>query len=88
MRRRCLTSRIVVGQWSIKEQEWLETFKVFGIGKEDGKKIIHRLGHTLINEDEKLFVRYWWHTFGSPSSLLQFLGKDTSVRVCQSPQGG
>ena len=56
--------------------------------KEHGKKIIHRLGHTLLNEHEKLFGSYWWYTFGSPSSLLQLLGKDISVRVSQSPQGG
>ncbi len=38
---------LVVGQLSVKEKEWLETFKLFGIGKEDGKKIIHRLGSTV-----------------------------------------
>jgi hypothetical protein len=37
---------LVVGQRSVKEKEYLETFKLFGIGKEDAKKIIHRLGHT------------------------------------------
>ena len=35
-----------------------ESFKIFGIGKEDGKKIIHRLGHTLLNEYEKFFGSY------------------------------
>ena len=63
-------------------------FKVFGIGKEEGKKILQRLGHTLLNEHEKLFGSYWRHVFGPPSSLLQLLGKDISVRVSQSPQGG
>ena len=74
---------MVVGQRSVQEKEvsGLETFKMFGIGKEHGKKIIHRLRHTLINEYEKLFDSHWWHTFGSPSSLLQLLGKDISVRV-------
>ncbi len=64
-----------------KKKEWLDSFKLFGIVKEDGKKIIHRIGHTLLNEHEKLFGIYCRHTFGPPSSLLQFLGKDISVRV-------
>ena len=29
---------LVVGQRSVKEKEWSGTFKIFGIGKEDGKK--------------------------------------------------
>jgi hypothetical protein len=62
---------LVVGQRSVKEKEWLETFKIFRIGKEDGKRIIHRLGHALLNEHEKLFGSYWRHTFGPSSSLLQ-----------------
>ncbi len=64
-----------VGQRSIKEKEWLETLKIFGIGKEDGKKIINRLGHTLLNEHEKLFGSYWRHTYGPSGILLQVLGK-------------
>ena len=50
---------IVVGQWSVGVEEWLETFKIFGIGTEDDKKIIHRLDYTLFNEYDKLFGRYW-----------------------------
>ena len=49
---------LVVGQRSVKEIEWLKSLKVFGIDKEDGKKIVRRLGHTLLNEHEKLFDRY------------------------------
>ena len=79
---------MVVGQRLVKEKEWLESFKDFGIEKEDGKKIIHRLGHTLLNEHDKLFGSYWRHTFGPPSSLLQVLGKGISVRASQPPQGG
>ena len=45
----------VVGQKSVKEKEWLEAFKTFGIGGEDGKRIIYRLENTLLNEHEKLF---------------------------------
>ena len=30
---------LVAGQRSVKEKEWLEFFRVFGIGKDDGKKI-------------------------------------------------
>ena len=46
---------LVVGQRSVREKEWLESLRIFGIGKEDGKRIIDRLGHTLLNEHEKLF---------------------------------
>jgi len=31
---------LVTGQWSVKEKEWLQTLRIFGIGKEDGKRII------------------------------------------------
>ncbi len=50
---------LVVGQRSAKEKEWLETLRIFGIGKENGKRIIGRLGHTLLNKHEKLFGSYW-----------------------------
>jgi len=41
---------LVVGQRSIKESGWLQTFKIFGIGKEDGKKFIHKIGpcHPIV----------------------------------------
>ena len=61
---------LVAGQRSVKEKEWLESFRVFGIDKEDGKKILHNLGLTLLHEHEKLFCSYWRQTFGPPSSLL------------------
>ena len=59
----------------------MESLKVFGIGKEDDKKIIQRLGLTLLSEHEKLFDIYWRHTFGPPSILQGnissfFLGVD------------
>ena len=38
---------LVVGQRSVKEMEWLKSLKVFGIDKENGKKIIYGLGHTV-----------------------------------------
>ena len=79
---------LVAGQRSVKEKEWLESFRVFGIDKEDGKKILRKLGLTLLNEHEKLFCSYWRQTFGSSSSLLQLLGKDIWVRVSQLPTGG
>ncbi len=50
---------LVVGQRSVKEKEWLETLRIFGINKEDGKRIIGRLGYTLLNENEKFFGSYW-----------------------------
>ena len=49
---------LVAEQRSVKEKEWLESFRVFGIGKEDGKKIIRKLGLTLLNKHEKLFASY------------------------------
>jgi hypothetical protein len=80
---------LVAGQRSVREKEWLEALRIFGIGKEDGKRIIGRLGRTLFDEHEKLFGSYWRHTFGPSSSLLQLLGKGISVRASQSPpQGG
>jgi hypothetical protein len=47
---------LVVGHGSVKEKEWLESFRVFGIDKYDGKKILRKLGLTLLDEHEKLFV--------------------------------
>jgi hypothetical protein len=44
-----------VGQRSVTEKEWLEALRTFGIGKEEGKRIIGRLGRTLLNEHEKAF---------------------------------
>ena len=49
-------------------KEWLESFRVFGIGKKDGKKIIRKLGLTILSEHEKLFDRYWWYTFDPEQS--------------------
>ena len=68
---------LVVGQRSVREKEWLETLKI--LGTKDGKKIISRLGCTLLNEHEKLFGSYWRQTFGPPSSLLPLLGKGLPV---------
>jgi hypothetical protein len=80
---------LVVGQCSVKEKEWLETLRIVGIGKEDGKGIIDRLGHTLLNEpkNEKFLGRYWRHTFGYSSCLSQLMGKDITVRDSQTPWG-
>ena len=60
---------LVAGQRSVREKEWLEALKTFGIGAEDGKRIVYRLVYTLLNEHEKLFGSYWRQTFGPPSSL-------------------
>jgi hypothetical protein len=79
---------MVVGQWSVREKKWMQVLRTFGIGKEDGKRVIDRLGHTILSEHEKFFGNYWRHTFGSSSTLLKLLGKDISVRDSQSPQGG
>ncbi len=50
---------LVAGQRSVREKEWLEVLRIFGIGKEDGQRIIGRLGRTLLDEHEKLFGSYW-----------------------------
>jgi hypothetical protein len=57
---------MVAGQRSVRE-EWLEALR---IGKEDGQRILGRLGRTLLDEHEKLFGSYWRQTFG-PSSSMQ-----------------
>ena len=79
---------LVAGQWSVREKEWLEAFKIFGIGKEDGQRIITRLGRTLLDEHEKLFGSHWRHTFGPSSSMMQLLGKGISIRTSRPPHGG
>jgi hypothetical protein len=50
---------LVAGQRSVREKEWLEALRIFGIGKEDGQRILGRLGRTLLDEHEKLFGSYW-----------------------------
>jgi len=42
-------------RWA-RQKEWLETLKTFGINTEDGKKIIYRLGGTLLSEHDYYFV--------------------------------
>ena len=71
---------LVAGQRSVREKEWLEDMKTFGISAEDGKRIIYRLGSLLLLEYEKLFASHWRQVFGPPSSLMYLLGKDLSVR--------
>ena len=66
---------MVVGQRLVKEKEWLESFKDFGIEKEDGKKIIHRLGHTLLNEHEKLLAATGGTHSGPPVACCSCWGK-------------
>jgi len=36
---------LIAGHRSVREKDWLEVMRTFGIGAEDGKRIIHRLGH-------------------------------------------
>jgi hypothetical protein len=73
---------LVAGQRSVREKEWLETLRIFGIGKEDGQRIIGRLDRTLLDEHAKLFGRYWWHTFGPSSSFLKLLGRTLCLTSC------
>ncbi len=70
---------LVTGKRSVREKEWLESLRTFGIGKKDGQRITARLGHTLLDEHENLFGSYWRHTFGPSSSMLQLLGKGISI---------
>jgi hypothetical protein len=79
--------RLVAGQRSVREKEWLEALRIFGIGKEDVQRILGRLDRTLLEEHENLFGNYWRQTFGPSSSMLQLLGKDISVRTSRPPQG-
>jgi hypothetical protein len=79
---------LVAGQRSVREKEWMESLRIFGIGKEDGQRILGRLGRTLLDEHENLFGSYWRQTFGPSSSVLQLLGKGISVRTSRPPQGG
>jgi hypothetical protein len=78
---------LVAGQRSVREKECLEALRIFGIGKEDGQRILGRLGRTLLDEHEKLFGSYWRQTFGPSSSILQLLGRGISVRTSRPPQG-
>ena len=48
---------LVVGQCSVKEKEWVETLRIVEIGKEDGKRIIDRLGHTQATQREREALR-------------------------------
>ena len=77
---------LVTGQRSVREKEWLEVMKTFGISAEDGKRIIYRLCNSLLSEHEKLFVSYWWQVFGPSSSLTDLLGKGLSIRASREEQ--
>ncbi len=72
---------LVAGQRSVREKEWLEAMKTFGIRAEDGKRIIYRVGSLLLSDNEKLFGTYWRQVFRPPSSLMYLLGKGLSVRA-------
>jgi hypothetical protein len=76
---------LVAGQRSVRKG-MAGNPQVFGIGKEDGQRIISRLGRTLLEEHEKLFGSYWRHTFGTSSSLMQLLGQGISVRASCPPR--
>jgi hypothetical protein len=61
---------------AVREKEWLEVLRIFGIGKQDGQRILGRLGRTLLDDHEKVFGSYWRHTFGPSRSVMQILGKE------------
>jgi hypothetical protein len=79
---------LIAGQRSVREKEWLEALRIFGIDKVDGLRIISRLDRNLLDEHEKLFGSYWRLTFGPSRSLLQLLGKGISVRTGEGWNGG
>jgi hypothetical protein len=62
-----------------------ESIPTLWISAKDVKRIVHRLGSTLLSEHEKLFDRYWRQVFGPPNSSIHLLVKDLSVRTSQSP---
>jgi hypothetical protein len=70
--------RLVAGQRSVREREWLESLKSFGISAEEGRRIV--------SEHEKLFGSYWRQGYGPPSSLADVLRKGLSVRAVQSKE--
>ena len=41
------------GQRSVKEEEWLESLKIFGMSTEDGKTIVNRQVYSLKKFQEK-----------------------------------
>jgi hypothetical protein len=61
---------LVAGQRSVREKEWLEAMRTFGISTEDGKRLIYRLSSLQV--------------VGPPSSLMHLLGKGLSVRASNS----
>ena len=42
---------LVVGQRSVKEKEWLESFRVFGIDKDDDKKMLRFVSPSCPREE-------------------------------------
>jgi hypothetical protein len=45
---------LVTGHRSVREKEWLEALRIFGIGKEDGQRIIGRLVRTLLDDPGRI----------------------------------
>ena len=49
---------LITGHRSVSQKGWIESMKTFGISTEDGKRIIYRLGTSLLSEHEKLIGIY------------------------------
>ena len=64
---------MVAGQRSVIEKERLESFKVFGIGKEDDKKIIQRLGFTHYSSSST-YLKVVYNPFYTYHHFLLFSG--------------
>ena len=66
---------LIAGQRSVREKEWLEALRIFGIDKVDGLRIVSRLGRNLLDEHEKLFDSYWSQTFGPQVACYSYWGR-------------
>ena len=66
---------LIAGQRSVREKEWLEALRIFGIDKVDGLRIVSRLGRNLLDEHEKLFGSYWRLTFGPQVAYYSYWGR-------------
>ncbi len=58
---------LFVGQRSVQKKEWLETLKIFGIGKEDVKRII---------------TETWSHPTHGRLDLSEYLDMCHSINPC------
>ena len=63
---------LVTGQTSVRYSEWIESLKTFGISTEEGKRIIRRMGLTILEEHEKMFENYWSQMLYNGTTYLEY----------------